>query len=232
MLFAQEESGGFVIKIFPERQKERKASRWSLASWMKTKEQIAEQNRWLWAHTNKVPVEWALSYTQSTQQWATRFDIFLARLGLTFHHERFVSWFADETEPGGHQTELAAQIRLFGGNLQDSYLMARIGYEYSEFALPSSLSGGAYGAWFVEPVLQLYLEQWIGATGSWKYRYTGAHGTRKTEQLSGTRLEMGPFLEMGALRIHALYQVNSDSFSLLASEINRQQWALRLKLHY
>lgn len=221
-----------MIKIFPERQKERKASRWSLANWMRTKEKIAEQNRWLWAHTNKVPLEWAISYSQGTQQWATRFDIFFARVGLSFHHERHVGWFSDVTSPGGHQTELAAQIRLFGGNLQDSFLIARVGYEYSEFSLPSSLSGGAYGAWFVEPVLQIYLEQWIGATGSWKYRYTGAHVTRRTEELSGTRLEFGPFLEMGALRLHALYRTSTDTFSVLGSDINRDQWLMRLKLHY
>ncbi len=229
-------SGGFTLKIFPERQKERRESRWSLSSWLKVKEQVREQNQWLWAHTNKLPIEWAFAYAQTPSLWEVEGDVFLARLGLRMTHSRQVSWFTDlGSSPGpvGHQTELAAQIRLFGGNLQDSFIIARIGYEYSEWSSPSSLSGGAFGSWFVEPILQLYFEQWIGVFASYKYRYTGAHLTRLDQKLSGNLLELAAFLDLGAMRFEGGYRMHDDDYSDGGPGQYKYNEVLgRIKLHY
>ncbi|NCN39824.1 hypothetical protein GW916_01110 [bacterium] len=236
--FSQESSGtgGFTIKIFPERQQERRQSRWSLASWLKTKEKVRQQNQWLWAHTNKIPLEWAIAYGQTPYAWEVEGDVFLARLGLRMTHSRNVSWINDLSDapaPVGHQTELATQIRLFGGNLQDSLIIARLGYEYSEWNSPSSLSGGAFGSWFVEPILQLYFEQWIGAFASYKYRYTGSHVTRKYQKLSGNVLELAGFLDLGALRFEGAYRTTKDDYSVGGPTLpEHSEWLGRVKLHY
>lgn len=228
--------GGYILKLFPARQKERKQSRWSLATWLKTKAKVREQNRWLWAHTNKFPIEWAVGYGQTPSRYEVEGDVFLARLGLRMTHSRNVSWFNDlSTDPGpqGHQTELSAQLRLFGGNLQDSFLIARVGYEYSEFNSPNSIAGGVYGVWFAEPILQLYFEQWIGISGSYKYRYAGGNVSRPDNKLSGNLLELTAFLDLGALRFEGAYSMHKDVFDPNGpGTFSYNEWLGRVKLHY
>jgi hypothetical protein len=203
-------SGGpLIIKIFPERQAERRQSRWTLDSWMQTKAEIARQDQWLWAHTNKIPLEFSLAYTQSPSRWSVESHVFIARLGLALSHSRSSEWFTDynisDHGPQDNTSQVAAQIRIFGGNLQDSYLITRVGYEYSDFQNSGSL-GGSFGTWYVEPELQIYLAQWIGVRGNLKQRWAGSHVTRKTQKFSGRNYTSAAFLELGALRFEAGYR--------------------------
>jgi len=201
-------SGGFTIKIFPERQQERRQSRWTLANWMDTKKRIAEQNRWLWAHTNKLPVEWALAYTQTPTRWQVESDAYLARLGLHLEYSKRSNWFAEaglQDGPEDRRSEVAGQIRLFGGNLQDTHLISRVGFEYADFANTGTLSG-SFGTWYVEPELQIYFSQWLGVRGNLKYRWAGTHMTRKTQKWGGMNYETAAFIEMGALRLEGGYR--------------------------
>jgi hypothetical protein len=198
-----------VVKIFPERQAERRQTRWSLGTWMKQKRQIEDQNRWLWQHTNKIPLEFAMGAAFSPSRWRTDLDIYLARLGLRASYGRRVGFFKDKNDlgagPNDDTSQLAAQIRLFGGNLQDSYLLARVGYEFAGFENSAALSGG-FGSWFVEPELQLYLAQWLGVRGTLRHRWAGSQLTRKTQKWDGRNQEAVAFLEMGALRFEGGYR--------------------------
>jgi len=214
-------SGSFVVKLFPERQAERRQSRWTLGTWMKTKRQIEEQNRWLWAHTNKIPLEFALAYVQSPTRWNTELDLFVARLGLRASYGKRSTLFkdanAEDTGPRDDTAQLAAQIRLFGGNLQDTYLMARIGYEYAGLGGAGALGGG-FGSWFVEPELQIYFAQWLGVRAKIHQRFSGQNLTRKDQKWSGRNTESVAFIEMGALRLEGGYRWmnwNVDSASPL-----------------
>lgn len=206
------QQGGFAS--FPERQKERQASRWTLGNWMNTKRQIEEQNSWLWAHTNKVPLEFALGYTQSPTRWRTDVDAFVARLGLRASYGKRVNWFKESGDtgrgPNDDLTQFAAQIRVFGGNLQDSYLMGRVGYELSGFDNAGALAGN-FGSWYAEPELQIYLAKWLGVRGNVRYRWSGVNMSNKTQTWGGTNYETVAFLESGALRVEAGHRwVNWD----------------------
>lgn len=215
--------GGVTINIFPERQKERRQSRWTLSNWMETKKEIAEQNRWLWAHTHKIPMELALGYTQSPNRWHSEVDFYVARLGLHLEYGKRVAWFEDSgllDGPNEQRTEAAAQIRLFGGNLQDTHLIARVGYEHNSFSNSGNLAGN-FGTWYAEPELQIYFAQWLGVRGNLKYRWQGSHLIRKNQKWSGTNHEALGFLELGALRLEGGYRWlrwDVDNVSPLKSE--------------
>jgi hypothetical protein len=202
-------SGSFVVKIFPERQAERRQSRWTLGTWMKQKRQIEDQNRWLWEHTNKIPMEFALGAAMSPSRWRSDLDIYVARLGLRASYGRRFGLIKDKTTldagPNDDTSQVSAQIRLFGGNLQDSYLLSRVGYEFNGFNNAGMLGGG-FGSWFVEPELQLYLAQWLGVRGTYRYRWAGSQLTRKTQKWDGPNREAIAFLEMGALRLEGGYR--------------------------
>ncbi|MEO5668571.1 MAG: hypothetical protein ABIR96_10970 [Bdellovibrionota bacterium] len=176
---------------------------------MKTKRQIEAQNQWLWAHTNKLPLEFALGYTQSPTRWKTDMDLFVARLGLRASYGKRLGFFRDVTSentgPQDDTSNLAAQLRLFGGNLQDTYLIARIGYDYAGLGTSGALSGG-FGSWYVEPELQIYFSQWLGVRGNIHERFSGQNLTRKDQKWGGRNTETVAFIEMGALRIEGGYR--------------------------
>jgi hypothetical protein len=215
--FAQDEGAGsggsgeqnFVLRLFPERQAERRQSRWTLGTWLKQKRQIEQQNQWLWAHTNKIPLEWSLGYTQSPSRYRLDADAFVARLGLRVSYGRRLGLVKDTNDlaegPNDDTSQVAAQLRLFGGNLQDSYLIARVGFEYAGLKGASGLDGG-FGSWFVEPEIQVYLAQWLGLRGNLRQRWAGAHLSRKDQTWDGRNYESVAFIEMGALRVEGGYR--------------------------
>jgi hypothetical protein len=107
--------------------------------------------------------------------------------------------------PEDRRSEVAGQLRLFGGNLQDTYLITRVGFEYNDFANTADLNG-SFGSWFVEPELQIYFAQWLGVRGNLKYRWAGTHMVRKTQRWDGINYEGVAFLELGALRFEGGYR--------------------------
>jgi len=107
--------------------------------------------------------------------------------------------------PRDDTTQVASALRLFGGNLQDSYLITRVGFEYNGFENPGALGGG-FGTWYAEPELQVYLAQWLGLRGNLRHRWAGSHMTRKSQKWGGRNYETMAFLEMGALRLEGGYR--------------------------
>lgn len=206
-LIAQEStSSGVIINVFPQRQQERRQSRWTLDSWMNTKRQVEAQNRWLWAHTNKVPIEFSLGYLQSTNRWKVESDLYLARIGFKLAHGRRVDWLSDSVSPidgpSDSNSDLALQLRLFGGNLQDTYLILRAGYEH--LVIDSGAPAiGNWGMGYIEPELQIYFAHWLGVRGRFRHRLSTSQKTMQDIVLQGHNYEAAAFIEMGALRIEA-----------------------------
>lgn len=193
-----------AIVIFPERQKERQASRWTLGAWMAQKHEIALQNLWLAGHTNKVPVDLTLSAESTNTQSGLDLDLYVAWLGLKAHYEKNTNLFKDSdatAHPRNSTGLVGMQFRLVGGNLQNTNLILRGFYEYNQVNALGARQG-PYSGWGFGPELQLYLAEWIGVRGEWNYRLAQPSVTRSVDtQLSGHSWSAVAFLEYTALRL-------------------------------
>lgn len=204
-----------VIAIFPERQQERKSSRWSLTEWMKTKKEIAFQNMWLDHHTNKVPLDFTYGYDLKPGRQAHEADLYLIALGLHARYERGISLkqgqMSDHLNENNKAGDVALNWRLFGGNVQNTNLIVRGGYEYEHYYGLGALSG-AYGGYYVAPELQIYLAPWLGLRGEWRHRFSSKRITSSGAHGSGRSWFTVAFLEINALRFEVGWQERERTF--------------------
>ena len=216
---AQSGGGGIKIYIVQERQQERRAARWTLQDWFDTKKTIARQNAWLAQHTNKLPLDIAYGFDLSKKRQGHELDLYLLRLGLRARYESNVSWFETPltTDLTRRTGELSLQMRLFGGNLQDTNLILRGGYEYDHITTIGNLQG-PYGGYGLGPELQIYFARWLGVRADWRYRFGNKHIGDQTLELSGNSYQAVGFLEMDALRFEGGYR--SRSFEFKRASIN------------
>jgi hypothetical protein len=197
--FSQDHTGPMVLLIYPERQKERRQSRWTLSDWMKTRQTMDAQDRWLWSHTNKVPIDVTLGWDVSAVRQGFEADVYLTRIGLRLRYEEPISYISKtptDLDLQGFESDL--QFRLFGGNIQDTNLILRASYHYANLTLPSSARGHFTG-FGIGPELQIYFAQWLGVRGDYEKLLNQSTRTGGTTY-GGSSYSYAAFLEMGSLR--------------------------------
>lgn len=241
---AAQETGPAIFVIFPERQKERRASRWTLSDWLGTKQKIAEQNMWLSAHTNKLPIDLTLGLdSRAGGLSGVEADVYLLSLGIKLRYERPWSameelWPAPATrieDPGSQSGEVDLQLRLFGGNVQNTNLIIRGTYEYDHY-YDLSVGNGPYAGFGVGPELQIYFAQWLGLRGEWRTRFLRKNIANRAQEFSGKTYWVGAFLEMGSLRFEVgkdwrERSFQTDSGALLLSEVDSAMFG-RMRLFF
>jgi|GEM_PF-1515763 len=229
-----------AIVIFPERQKERKASRWTLADWMSQKRKIDDQNLWLAAHTNKVPVDFTLSVESTNSQSGGDLDLYVAWLGLKAHYEKSTHFFKDSDTTAHPQNStglLGLQFRLAGGNLQNTNLIVRGFYEYNH-VYGLGARQGPYTGWGFGPELQIYFVPWLGVRADWNVRLAQSAVNRGSDvQLQGNSWSAVAFLEYNSLRVEAGWASREWSFAsasnaALAGDFPVEGLVGRLRLFY
>jgi hypothetical protein len=225
-----------VINIFPERQQERRESRWSLGAWMKQRREIDKQNLWLWQHTNKIPLEFAAGYAMNTSRYDAELDAYVARLGLRLTYGKSVDWLGAPAAGDIENAHVsgAAQLRLFGGNLQDTNLIVRGGYDSQHVFGPagSGLTGHYPGAW-AGAELQIYFAPWLGVRGDWNKRFLRKNQQDRYQELAAKDWNGSAFLELGALRLEGGWRSQELLFSG-TREVTKLSEGLfgRIKLFY
>jgi hypothetical protein len=190
-----------------------------LADWLEQKKTIAAQNLWLAQHTNKVPVDLTLtSGVAPYGELATQLDFYLMWLGLRASYETPLSalsgFYGTPPTPNfeNHSGDLALQLRLFGGNVQDTNLIVRVSYEYDDLRAKGSSTpsvgdfAGAYAGLGLGPELQIYFANWLGVRGDYSYDFSRKHVTQKSLSFSGHRYSAVAFLEMGSFRFEGGYE--------------------------
>jgi hypothetical protein len=205
--WAQDSGGPTVLVVFPERQKERKANRWTLADWLATKKTIAAQNSWLAAHTNKVPGDLTVGMTARPGGYlGFEADAYLFAFGLRARYEQGFSFLSDllplragDIDPQSKNGALALQLRLFGGNIQNTNLIFRGSAEYSH-VYGINGAAGPYWGYSIGPELQIYFANWLGVRGDYTYRFTQTNDFDSSLRLKGNSFEALAFLEVGSLR--------------------------------
>lgn len=203
------ESVAQVVIIFQQRQEERRASRWTLADWLKTKRTIEAQNIWLAAHTNKFPLDFTLTTEATRYHAAVEGDVYYGRLGLKARYQKAARPFevgAPSNDPRATTQNYALQLRLMGGNIQDTNLIVRGFYESQEL-LGFGSNNGHYRGFGVAPELQIYFAKWLGVRGDWAYRFARPLHENQTVRQSGNSWSAVAFLEFGPLR----FEVGQES---------------------
>lgn len=202
-LFSQASAQVFVI--FPERQQERKSARWSLSNWLETKKTIAAQDAWLARHTNKVPVDITYGFDVRSGQLGHELDVSILGFGVHARYAQGMNYLREQATPelsaqnkGG---ELGLQLRLFGGNPQNTSLTVKGVYEYNQLYSLASGFTGAYGGYAVAPELQIYFAPWLGVRGEWRKRFSQKRITARGAHVTGNGYFLVGFLEMGSVRL-------------------------------
>ncbi|MBS1982683.1 MAG: hypothetical protein JST16_00810 [Bdellovibrionales bacterium] len=227
-----------IFVIFPERQQERKSARWSLSEWMKTKKEIAFQNMWLDHHTNKIPGDLTYGLDVRPGRMGHELDAYLFSLGLHARYERGISLSRSVANGNLNEKnqagELGLQIRLAGGNIQNTNLIFRASYEYNHLYGLGALSG-AYGGYSLGPELQVYLAPWLGLRGEWRYRFNQKSITQRGGTLNGNGWFAVGFLEMGSLRFEGGWtsrKWNLSDSSGNATAFDDGTWVGRARLFF
>jgi len=205
--------GGFTIKIIPERQEERRAHRWTIGDWFKTKKIMEDQDRWLAGHTNKNPFDLTYGLLVDRKRLEHDLDVFVLAFGLHFHYETTESFFYqfDPGELRNSSGDFGLQLRLFGGNPQNTNLVVKFLYEYDHVAGPSSVMG-PYEGFGVSPELQIYLSNWLGMRGDWRYRTSKKRISQGDIELKGNSYSVVAFLEQRAVRVEFGWRSRSWNF--------------------
>ncbi len=228
-----QDSSPIAIVFFPERQRERRQSRWTLDSWLRTKEKMAAQDRWLMQHTNKLPMDFTFSWDLSPYRQGFEIDYYLMRAGLRLRYEDASSWLpnAEASDINNQMIEVDAQFRLFGGNIQDTNLILRVGYEYNNLKHPTG-PRDYYTGFSIGPELQVYLAQWLGLRG--EYKKLLKQETRFQDRaFGGSSYFASAFLEVGSLRGEFGYRSKEIEFTEgLSGEYSETGLFGRLRLFY
>jgi hypothetical protein len=210
-----------AIVIFPERQKERKASRWTLADWLSQKREIDLQNAWLARHSNKVPVDLTLSAEASPTQAAGDLDLYVAWLGLKLRYEDNVDLFKESdsaAHPRNSSGQLGLQLRLVGGNPQNTGLVFRGFYEYDHVHALTGALQGPYTGWGFGPEIQLYLAPWLGVRADIQWRLKKSAVNRASDaRLGGKSWSTAAFVEYYAFRLEGGWSSRTWSFTSAAN---------------
>ena len=226
-------SSPIVIQIYPQRQKERRQSRWTLGEWMKTRGEIDRQNMWLWNHTNKVPIDFTLGWDLSAVRQGFEADIYLMKLGFRLRYEEPIRWIASNasTNLDSQEVEMDLQARLMGGNIQDTNLIVRMSYGYTNLVLPNDQHGYFTGFGF-GPELQIYFSQWLGVRG--EYKKLLKQETRIQDMaFSGRMYSYVGFIELGSLRGEFGFRAKKIEYSKGFSGIESEEGLFgRLRLFF
>lgn len=233
------ESVAQVVVIFQQRQEERRASRWTLADWMKTKRTIEAQNIWLAAHTNRFPLDFTLTTEASRHHAAIEGDVYYGRLGFKGRYQKAAHPFSvgsPSADPRATTQNYAVQLRLMGGNIQDTNLIVRGFYESQE-VLGFGSNNGHYRGFGVAPELQIYFAKWLGIRGEWAYRFSRRLQENPTVRQSGNSWSAVAFLEFGPLRFEAGQETRNWKFDnalvpVNSAELEERSLIARIRLFF
>lgn len=173
----------FIVK----KEKAKKESRWSLQSWLETRDRMMLMDLWL-SMNSPSPYEFYLGADYSFSASNTRFHLggFATIFGLEFEHETKNSRLSG-----------LFRLRAFGVNDQNTNLTLEGGLRQESFYSTTQNP-------FVSGSLTFYFARFFGVSG--KYRYFFNSATSEDGFLSyGKRFELGPFIDFSFVRIYGHY---------------------------
>ncbi len=224
------------IQDYQTRQENKKTTRWSIADWMSTKQQVALMDQWLALNSSANVFDVYFfgstgSYgLRSTSDPSTdtkdndllnyRAGVFFSILGAEGELER---------DPAGDTIERNYfSLRLLGSSMQSTSLVAKFGLRKHDSELTDTvLSNTIYGA-----DLTMYFFTFFGVTLHSSVIASGKDTDDNT--VAGTYSQAQAFIEANFLRVSAIYFEEALEVKMAASTHNsiRSGWLAGVSLHW
>lgn len=191
----------------------KKQSRWSLDDWLATKERNKAADLWLFFNSPS-PYEFfvkgAANFTQATNgnrklEGAYGVGAYVQSIGLEFDRETLIG-------PAYHGR---VHLRLFGSNVQNTNLTLLTG-------IRQRINDQTYRQAYAGASATLYLRRFFGVNGEWR-SYFGSTPSALGE-VTGSRIQFGPFIDYGAVRIFGSFVRETESGTLAAYSANASGW--------
>lgn len=224
---AKAEGDTFIVNIFANRPEQRKQSRWTLSDWMKTKERISMMDMWLAHHGGKTMLpELALSgfYTFSKQKlidangntstidnvnyYFANMDFYflplkLADFGIYLNAKAIANAWSGINDSVYNAGTL---FRIFGTNIQNSSIVIKFGYNYSEIKIDQfGMSKNFFAGFNVGADMQLYIIDFLGLRTGINYLPKNNSKNDNRISLSNISYNVKLFLEYKVLKFEGGY---------------------------
>jgi hypothetical protein len=180
----------------------RAQTRWSLEDWLKQRERMKWSDLWLQMNSPS-PYEFFLSagatlVPESVGRSRTvRYGAgaYVSIFGLEYEHQKVFE----------AEDHLRFHVRFFGNSLQNTSLTLHFGMRQRD-------DQANFNQWYAGIDSQIYLQKVFGLTAGYRYHLqsipTALYGTP-----FGHRIEGGPFLDYGFLRIFAKFLAETENRS-------------------
>lgn len=202
-----------VYTIIVKKQAEKKASRWSLADWLVTKNKISLMDQWLALHSSSTWFEFIFEYGEGALDETTdgttvhnqfrtsksSIAMYVKFLGVEYNNFSYTSL--------AQQSDFRLNLLLIGSSVQSTHMKMFYGKRKYEHTLYSDYDQSFYGAG-----MNLYLTDFLG----FNFQYTSfakQDSADKNYSLTASRTEYGVFIELWLLRFYLEHYKESSEFS-------------------
>ena len=178
----------------------RAQTRWSLDDWLKQRERMKWSDLWLQMNSPS-PYEFFLTGSYSlvpesvggSRSLRYGAGAYVTIFGLEFEH---MTVFTPEDHYRFH-------LRFFGNSIQNTSLTAHVGVRHR-------FESETFNQWYLGLESQVYLHRAFGVTAGYRYHLKSIP-TQALGSPFGHRIEGGPFLDYGFLRLFAKFLAETEN---------------------
>jgi hypothetical protein len=226
-----------VWEYVDKKLEKKKFKRWSLGSWLYTKEKMGLQDQWLSMNIDNegILTEYYIDYAKSSFDRDTadntneEDDGFTGELGAYWG----IFGLVGRSEEYGNlykQKEASLNIRLIGSSHQSTHLTATYGVRDFKGSAQEEFNQNFYGG-----DVSLYLLPFLGFDGRYRY-YINTENSQGTHSLKSSRSQWGMFIDIAFVRFFT-YQfeenlVFNDHSSPSLNELQIKGTAAGIRLYF
>jgi hypothetical protein len=226
-----------VYTVIVKKQQQKKQSRWTLASWLALKKEMALQDQWLAMNSSSNIFELYIGGDHSSYRRSTiaapnsynRFKFDSGHLGVYVYSFGLETQQQTSNEVTGiehKETSLMFHWRILGTSTQTTNITLTYGSRELEHS-----SYGNYKNSFGQASMTLYLFDFLGVEGMYR-KYNDDQNDALTNTLEGTREELTAFIDISFIRLYTKWWEETMKFSTGTSEVYRKGISLGGRLYF
>lgn len=190
-----------VWEYVDKKLEKKKFKRWSLGSWLYTREKMSLQDQWLSMNIDNegILTEYYIDYAKSSFDRDTADNTNVEDDGFTGEFGAYwgVLGLVGRSEEYGNiykQKEASLNLRIIGSSQQSTNLTATYGVREFKGSSEEEFNQNFYGG-----DISLYLLPFLGFDGRYRY-YTSAENSLETKSLRSDRTQWGMFIDISFVR--------------------------------
>ncbi|MGE0615495.1 MAG: hypothetical protein AB7P04_07630 [Bacteriovoracia bacterium] len=205
-----------VFTFIVKKQEEKKATRWSLAEWLETRDRMRLMDLWLAIHSPS-PYEFFLGvdYQAGSETPGGSFGGFRGMFAA------YASIFGLQAEVKPNEWHGIFNLRFFGFHNQGTNMTLQLGMRNRS---AEQLRGALLGL-----SITIYLSRFFGLEGNFRHYYTNVPSPTGST-LYGNLYEGGAFIDFSFLRVYGQYF--SGPYTLNSMDVGRSGFTLGTRLYF